>query len=201
MKNILLQKWMLTVLFMACALTLFGQSSYESFWKSSKQTNQSGMIVLGSWALLNMTVGAYGWAKQTGEDKYFHQMNFFWNTVNISIAGVAIYQNIATDSVIYTANEMLQKHISTEKILLINAGLDVVYVGTGFVLRALSNKSVSKKIVLAGYGKSLLLQGAFLFLFDATMYAVMHHQRLEFLKQISAVVSSDFVGLHYVHQF
>ena len=49
-----------------------------------------------------------------------------------------------------------------------NSGLDLVYIGSGFYLYHRGNNNNSDK--LRGYGSSLIMQGAFLLLFDATMY-------------------------------
>ncbi|HDP76309.1 MAG TPA: hypothetical protein ENN49_10700 [Bacteroidales bacterium] len=54
------------------------------------------MLILGGWATANLIVGGYGWSKTTGQEKYFHQMNFMCNVVNLSIAGFALYSNAHT---------------------------------------------------------------------------------------------------------
>lgn len=48
--------------------------------------NKSGLVVLSSWAAVNITAGSIGWATAKGERKYFNQMNVFWNIVNLGIA-------------------------------------------------------------------------------------------------------------------
>ena len=96
------------------------------FYTKSTQINTSGLYVLGGWAVANIAGGAIGWANSTGSAKYFHQMNVFWNTVNLGIAGFALYNNLNTDISLLSADEMLSKHTKTENLYLINAGLDVV---------------------------------------------------------------------------
>lgn len=64
---------------------------YAEFYQKSMRMNNTGMYVLGSWAVANLIIGGIGWNQNTGDTKYFHQMNFFWNTVNLSIAGFALY--------------------------------------------------------------------------------------------------------------
>lgn len=169
------------LLFWAGASISFAQSNTElDFARRSYTLNNAGMYVLGSWALLNLGTGAAGWAKYDGEKKYFNQMNFFWNTVNLTIAGVALYNNYQTGYSLLSPQEALSKHLDTEKILLINAGLDAVYISTGFLLKYLGNKAETRKDLLRGYGNSLLLQGAFLLLFDAVLYGLMHQQSTAF---------------------
>jgi len=157
------------------------QISPEHFAQKSFSTQNTGMIILGGWAAANLIVGGFGWSKTTGQEKYFHQMNFMWNVVNLSIAGFALYSNAHTSLETLSISEVLDKHLKTEKVLLINAALDVGYVGTGFLLRHYSAKSDKFNSLLKGYGNSLILQGAFLLAFDLTLYGVLHNQRIEFL--------------------
>lgn len=140
------------------------------------------MLILGGWAAANLIIGGYGWSKTTGQEKYFHQMNFMWNVVNLSIAGFALYSNAHYSLATLSISEVLAKHLNTERVLLINAALlDVGYSGTGFLLRHYSGNSDKFYSLLKGYGNSLILQGAFLLAFDLSLYGVLHSQRIEFL--------------------
>jgi hypothetical protein len=159
----------------------FGQDNQNLFPKTSFNTQNTGMLILGGWAAANLIVGGYGWSKTTGQEKYFHQMNFMWNLVNLSIAGFALYSNAHTSIETLSISEVVTKHLKTEKVLLINAALDVGYVGTGFLLRHYSTKSDKFNSLLKGYGNSLILQGVFLLVFDLSLYGVLHSQRIEFL--------------------
>lgn len=174
---------LIIILFLAGILPLFGQNSeMTDFYIKSSQINTSGMYILGGWAVANIAGGAIGWANSTESAKYFHQMNLFWNTVNLGIAGFALYNNLNTDISVIPADEMLAKHIKTENLYLINAGLDVVYIGTGFLLKHLSTKNLKKQDLLKGYGNSVILQGGFLMAFDLAMWVVQRNHRLDFLK-------------------
>ena len=51
----------LVLFFTLISFVLFGQSTPMEFGEQSLRTQNSAMIVLGSWAVLNMTTGAYGW--------------------------------------------------------------------------------------------------------------------------------------------
>jgi len=153
------------------------------------------MVVLGSWAILNISTGAYGWSRFNGSDQYFYQMNLFWNMVNLSIAGFALYSNIHTDYSSWDQGRFLEKQMKTQNLFLINAGLDVGYVGGGFLLRYLSDKYPEHSNRLKGYGNSVILQGAFLFVFDLVMYGVQRGHRGQFLEQLSQSSLTDAWGL------
>lgn len=158
------------------------QTETESFYLKSQKNSNTGMYVLGSWALLNMASGAYGMSTQTGSTKYFHQMNLFWNTVNLGIAGFALASAASGDVSLLSPEQMLDKHLTTEKVLLINAGLDVLYLAGGAYMFVKSKSSIKRPELLRGYGQSLLLQGAFLLVFDVTLYTVQHHLSASFLQ-------------------
>jgi hypothetical protein len=67
--------------------------------------------------------------------------------------------------------EIIKDFNSLQNILLLNAGLDVAYIATGFYLKERSKNSSSSER-LTGYGNSLLLQGGFLLLFDVALYFI-----------------------------
>jgi hypothetical protein len=157
----------------------FAQESTYFFPKSNK-INRAGMMVLGGWAIANMATGTYGTLKFSGEEKYFHQMNLMWNVVNAGIASYAIYQFYNTDYTSFTSAQQLAKHIDTERLYLINAGLDVLYMAGGAIMINASKKNEKRRDLLSGYGKSVVLQGGFLFVFDLAMYFIQYNHRINF---------------------
>lgn len=134
------------------------------------------MALLGTWALLNLVVSGYlaKRAELRSEDYYFHLMNIGWNMVNALLAVWGILRAHPAQVADMTLPESLADQFSFEKILLFNAGLDVAYVCIGSWLRARAAASPDKPERLAGFGRSLWLQGGFLFLFDVGFYLVYH---------------------------
>jgi hypothetical protein len=167
------------------------QETHQSFFEKSTSINNTGMFVLGTWAVANMAVGAYGWANYQGQSKYFHQMNLFWNTVNFSIAGIALYSNFSSDITSMTAAEMMSEHSKIQRLYLINAGLDVLYVGTGFLLKHFAENNTKRQNLLKGYGNSVILQGSFLFVFDLVMYGIQHSRKMNFSENLSLFISPE----------
>lgn len=165
-------------------LQVEAQNGYDDFYRQSLKNQNTGMYLLGSWALLNMATGAYGMSTQTGSTKYFHQMNLFWNTVNLGIAGYALVSGHFSDASMLSPQQMVDKHLHTEKVLLINAGLDVLYMAGGAFMVGKSKSSVKRPELLRGYGQSLLLQGGFLLVFDLVLYGVQHHLSGSFLQNV-----------------
>lgn len=143
--------------------------SMQSFQSERIAMNKSGMVVLGSWAIGNILLGAYGNQKATGEAKYVHQFNAMWNLVNFGIAAFG-YVNAATaDPSAMSNTEILKEFGALQNFLLLNAGLDVAYMATAVYLKERAKSSANGER-LRGYGNSLLIQGAFLLVFDSAMY-------------------------------
>jgi hypothetical protein len=129
------------------------------------------MIILGSWAVGNILLGAYGNYKASGDTKYFHQFNAMWNGVNLGIAAFGYFNAAASDPNTMTATQILNEYNSLQNFLLLNAGLDVAYMVTGLYLKERAKNSPNPER-LRGYGKSLLLQGGFLLAFDVALYFI-----------------------------
>ena len=186
---------MLVLVAIVMAVSLFGQQEASTIYSESLAITRTGMYVLGGWAVANIAGGAYGWATATGSAKYFGQMNLFWNVINLSIAGIGLYSNQNTGISDLAVNEMISKLIKTENILLINAGLDVAYMGAGFLLRHYSSRSVNRHDMLKGYGNSVILQGAFLFVFDLALYGILHSHRLGAGFEIASAITPGNINL------
>ena len=54
--------------------------------------NQQGMLILGAWAVLNLLLGSIGSFRTQGQRQAFHQMNAYWNVVNLGIAVFGFWQ-------------------------------------------------------------------------------------------------------------
>ena len=162
--------------------------------------NKKLMIGLGSWATTNFIASGIGWAKTVpnSEARYFHQMNVMWNTVNIGLA-IPGYIKAKKASSTLTFSETVRKQHQTEKIFLINTGLDVGYLASGLILRSEAKSNLEKHDQFNGYGNSLLMQGGFLFLFDLTAYAIHNRHSKKSLDNLlnSIEMSNNGIGLKW----
>lgn len=151
-------------------------STPEVFNAKRTALNQRGMVVLGTWAAGNIGLSGARYFATEGREKYFHQMNVGWGVINLALAGSAL---LATRHPNLTPNDRastVRSQLRTEKLYLLNAGLDVAYVTAGFYLKERArSRAGENKSRLTGYGQSLLLQGGFLLAFDGLMYAA--HQK------------------------
>jgi len=145
--------------------------SLKSFHQSRMNINENAMLILGGWAAGNILIGTYGNFKASGEAKYFHQFNAAWNIVNLGIAAFGYFNAVNSDPSSMTNLEIIKDFNSLQNLLLLNAGLDVAYIATGFYLKE-RPKNSSNSERLRGYGNSLLLQGGFLLLFDVSLFFI-----------------------------
>lgn len=166
-------------------------AQYNAFDATELQNNsisiqKTGMLILGSWATLNIISGIPGALTRKNSEKYFHQMNAAWNVVNLGIAVFGYLSAINTDIGTLSSSELLSELESFDRILLINAALDVAYIGIGAWLW---NKGINKNSNrMDGYGKSLILQGSFLLIFDTILYFI-HHQETANLTLLNSQIS------------
>jgi len=178
-------------LLLISASSVYAQADYPGFYSQSLRNTNTGMWVLGSWAVLNISSGAVGWHKGHGENQYFHQMNLMWNTVNLAIATGGLLSNHFADYSLWDGAQMLAKHQNTERLFLINAGLDVVYMAAGLGMIHFSERYPKHSNRLKGYGTSVILQGAFLMVFDLVMYFWQRSFRLDFINNLSLSLSPN----------
>ncbi len=135
--------------------------------------NKTNMTILAAWAGVNIIQGAISATNATGSAPHFFRMNAYWNVVNLGIASLGLFQLRKELNKQYslTQNHLAQQKL--EKILLLNTGLDLAYITTGLLLKENGNRTSNLRNT--GFGNSLLLQGAFLLVFDLVQYG--NHRR------------------------
>ncbi|WP_439481903.1 DUF6992 family protein [Cyclobacterium plantarum] len=173
------------------------KSSIPEINEERKRLESNGMLVLGSWALGNMVWGGIGASRTTGARKGFHQMNMYWNTVNLAIAGLG-YFNAKKHQTEGSLWKSLQAQQKTEKILLFNAALDAGYMAGGLYLKERGKRRQNDQLV--GFGNAVILQGAFLLVFDGILYSLQVKNKAKFKPWIDKVNISTS-GISYKVEF
>jgi len=141
------------------------------FEKKRINMQKNAMIVLGGWSAANIIVSGIATDTRNKEARYFHQMNVMWGGINLAIAGLGYWGANREKIDNPTLAAVLKHQNKTEKTFLLNAGLDVVYIGGGLLMNQTSdNQKVPERF--KGYGNSIMLQGGFLLIFDAINYAI-----------------------------
>ncbi|MCS7017695.1 MAG: hypothetical protein RMJ87_07355 [Cytophagales bacterium] len=132
--------------------------------------NQQGMMLLGTWAFFNIIVGFWKAHKSEGTSRYFWQMNAYWNVVNIALAAGGYWNAIQTGVSLMSLQQSIAAQYSIEKIYLFNAALDVAYIIGGFYLIERARRNERNSLRWKGFGKAIILQGAWLMIFDWVMW-------------------------------
>ncbi len=166
-----------------------------------KILERDGMIFLTSWAGINIAGGsaAYFMAREP-EWKYFHEMNVFWNTVNLGLGIAGLCNSINQKKYNQDKESRIKQLKKTETVFLVNAGLDVLYISSGFAMKHFADKS-DNPARLNGYGNALIMQGTFLFLFDGIEYFLLRNCRKGISGNKSLSIKTEGLGLSLKIQF
>lgn len=171
------------------------QTELEALNETRLKTQKNLMIGLTSWSGVNLVGSGIGWATASNDEmKYFHQMNVFWNTVNLGLA-IPGWISAAKGESNLSLAETIQETHRTERIYLLNAGLDVGYMATGMWFRSEAKSNIDNPELFRGYGNSLLIQGGFLFVFDLTAYFLIHKRTNARLNSLLSNVSFSGNGI------
>ncbi len=130
------------------------------------------MEALGAWGIVNIVGSGIGcFTAKQDEWKYFNEMNVLWGMVNTGIAAMGMAGVRKEMAKNLTYGQAYDRYLANKKLYLVNAGLDVLYIGAGVGLSAYAASAKSDKPVYTGFGKSLVVQGVFLLIFDNVMFA------------------------------
>jgi hypothetical protein len=130
--------------------------------------NWVALKVLAGWTLANMAVGTVGYF--IADDRAwrsFHQMNALFNVPILGTVVVGALVLAAQDPERLTLKESLRRGVMLERGLLVGITLDVLTATFGAFLWERGRRIDSGQ--LTGWGRSLLLQGAVLLLYDSSL--------------------------------
>jgi len=187
----------LTSAFLLFSILVFSQTLEES-WQAEQNYRQTGMMVLGGWAVANIASGLVFRTNTSGSTSRFYEMNAIWNGVNLAIAGFGYFSaaRLGTDG---SALELFQEQMGIDKTLLFNAGLDLGYIAAGAWMMEHSKNGSKDPDLWKGYGKSIMLQGAFLFAFDVAM--VLIHKKVTIGEGMELSFEAGVGGMGMLLQF
>ena len=152
-----------------------GSCQLQQFNEQRCSIDKKLMLSLGSWASANIIGSGIGWATTENEEhKYFHQMNVFWNAINIGLA-IPGYIKARNGKSQLSLFKSLEEQRKIEGVHLVNAGLDLAYISSGILLRNKQPKNSNEENQFRGYGNSIIIQGGFLLVYDWIGY--MMHRR------------------------
>lgn len=186
-------KKFILVCFVFLSFQVFAQEQL-AFEQQRLNINKYGMTLLGSWALVNIAGGvALSVNNNNLFQKNFWQMNAMWNTVNLALAAPGLYMALKQPDPNMLWDDVIKEQNFTEKVFLFNTALDVAYIIAGFWMYDRSRYVNSNNDRWKGWGQSIIIQGSFLFLFDAIMYGLHHQHAVKKLPLLSP--SANGIGM------
>lgn len=189
MRKITFQLVVLTLL----STSALAQSDWQEAYHRRARTERVGMNILGGWAVANMAVSGIAMTQAQGSNRSFHQMTFYWNAVNLGIAGLGFVNTAKTHkrSTSPTLAEAVEAQKSVEKVLLLNTGLDAAYVMSGVWMLEKAKTDPTRQDRLKGFGQAVVAQGGFLLLFDLTNYLIHSRNAPHLRKALDRVSVTD----------
>ncbi len=145
--------------------------SLKSYNKIRLFTDAKGMNKLTIWGGVNVATGLGGMLLSKDEQfQYFSGMNLAWGAVNSTI-GLLVMQKLKRQSLSpYDGRKYYLDYKTGKKAYVINIGLDGVYMLSGALMMAHSKNDLTHENMWQGFGKSVIIQGIFLLVFDNVMY-------------------------------
>ena len=139
---------------------------HDTFYKNQQQS----LLLLSGWSVVNLIgspIANKNMYNSTTTNEYFHEMNFNWNLLNAGIAGLSHFLVHRDSKREWNLNQLSTKKTKAEKSIIFNMGLDLVYVISGLIMNKNSDVNKESDNINIGYGNSLMVQGGYLFLYDA----------------------------------
>lgn len=165
-----------------CLCTAQDMATFDAFNTERDRLSRSATWVLGSWATANLGAGALvrGQAQRGSEAWYFGNMTMGWSAINLAIAvpGLISLRKGRQSALDIPGTFKAQRR--TETIYLLNAGLDLGYMGLGLWMQERGLRTIGEDGArLRGFGNAILVQGTFLFAYDLVAYVAhsMHWSR------------------------
>jgi hypothetical protein len=202
-QHIFTGKTVLILFFLSVSLQVRSQQMFnDSIAASRNGITKTSMIILGSWAAVNIVSGFIISGQTQGEAKYFWRMNAYWNLVNGGLAVIGYLGVRKTMAKKFGLSENENAQLSIEKLYAFNLGLDLAYIATGFYLREKGMNSLNTKTrdQLSGYGTSIIVQGGFLLLMDGIVLSLHHKNSVRLNKKIKDLelgAGANGFGLRY----
>lgn len=187
----------LCVLCLACPLSAQAQvqvqENVQGLHDRYRAINRSAMGVLGAWSAGNLIYSGLAIGHHRGEERHFHTMNLGWASVNGLIAGLGWFQASRLPLKADHPAAVIKRQSDIQQVLALNTGLDLAYMAGGWWMWERGRRDSGNAAHLRGFGKSLILQGGFLFAFDLSLWLVHRRSSARFLQGIR--VSPDGQGL------
>lgn len=144
------------------------QAALDAHNALRRRQQVEAMGVLLGWSVGNIAVGAGGWALADDvEWRSFHQMSIAWNGINVAIALPGLIGGLREQTSGLDLATTLRRSAQLKTSFAFNAGLDVGWVALGAWMAERGLRTEDARFT--GFGRSMMLQGGFLLVFDTVL--------------------------------
>lgn len=182
-------------------ISAFAQHSLRPINENRNDLQRKGMLTLTAWSGLNIFSGTYGWITTSDESKYFHQMNAGWNIVNLGLGLSGYLKARKEDYLDHDLKTSIDYQRRVSNSFLFNSALNGTYITAGFLFKERAKNKHENEMMLRGFGNSLILQGGFLLLFDASSFILQNRNRKKHLNPILLELSAKSTDIGVVIHF
>lgn len=191
--------YILSLLCLACPLSVKAQvlapEDIQELHDRYRAINRGAMGVLGAWSAGNLVHSGLAIGHHRGEERHFHTMNLGWATVNGLIAGLGWFQASRLSLQADHPAAVIKRQSDIQQVLALNTGLDLAYVAGGWWMWERGRQDSRNAALFRGFGKSLILQGGFLFAFDLSLWLVHRRSSARFLQGIRVYPAGQGIGM------
>lgn len=165
----------LSILLLFCLFsTTIRAQTLDDINETRFRHTKNGSIALTSWAGANIVGGTIGYfATPKGEWKHFHEMNVYFNIVNLGLGIPGLFAK-KDKQMGLTLEQTVKRQYQTETVYLFNGALDLTYITAGLLMREMgkNNPDQATQDRWKGFGTSMMVQGGFLLVFDFVKYGI-----------------------------
>jgi hypothetical protein len=170
--------------------------NYRRIWR-----NKTGAEVLGAWGIANMAVGTIGFLNAGHDEwKYFHGMNAVWGLTDVCAALSGLNRAHRERHITPTFDKAYDRYKMDKRHYLASTIVDIAVISGGVVLVKYADKGVENPELYNGFGKSLVIQGVALLIFDNVMYASHMKDSNKWRRLINEIYISEH-GIGFNHSF
>lgn len=164
---------LILTLLIASSLQAQSDSLFQTIVQKQFKLQRTSTRILAGWSVANLSVSGIAIGQASGSNKYFHEMNLYWNVVNVGIAGMGLL-SLRKQPTSPTVSSVVKEHYTLQKSLLLNSGLDIAYVTSGLWLLDKSKTEMTqvRSERFRGFGQAVVIQGGFLLVFDLANYII-----------------------------
>ncbi len=164
------------------------------------KTDKIAMKTLGAWGIANIAVGSIGYftSNNNNEWRYFNATNAASGIINAAIAGITLNSISKEADMKLNPKQYYKLYIADKQQFLLNAGIDVVLIGSSLFLMQQGKNDIKNSDLYNGIGKSIVIQGVFRLMLDDLIYTMHLRNNSKWVQIMHEINISNYgIGLNH----